>query len=147
MIFCTITLNLTLILQNMLTQDNLMKSYNIPLKRYSLGKPFDNHGYSLTRLYKNNNFVTVNVRFPYITSVNFTFRCVSTIDYFLCSFKDYSMIIKFQIEDLDDIYSDGLSVLKCDLQIQYEQIQNLTQYHQIRNIKNMHFHKKNSCLF
>ena len=48
---------------------------------------------------------------------NYTFRDQSVIDYSISSSEGFSLLTDFKIQELDDIYSDGHSLLQMNMHL------------------------------
>ena len=103
---------------NYLNQKPNMLKYNIPLKRKSMDKKKNNHGFRIIELCKNNNLVIGNGRLGRDKDIGrMTFRNVSVIDYLILSIPGYSMVNDFIISETNNIHSDGHALLECTLNI------------------------------
>ena len=74
----------------------------------------------LAEICKNKNLFIINGRIGQDKAkVEFTFRCQSVIDYFISSAKGISLLTDFKIQELDRIFSDGHSLIKSALGLDY----------------------------
>ena len=96
-----------------------MQQHNIKLERRSIDSKENNHRYKIIDLCKSNNLVIVNGRTDADIPVKITFQSVLVIDYFLASVKDYCLIYTFHVQELDSLFSDGHSILECEIKIYF----------------------------
>ena len=102
--------------------DNICTYYNYDVPRLSNDGHFNNYGHLLLNMCKTNDLLIVNGRIDNETRGNFTFRNISTIDYFLCSPYLFKHVSDFIVNLQNPILSDGhcalqlklaLNLLKC----------------------------------
>ena len=99
-------------------QEAFLQNNNIQVERVSKDKNTNNTGYKIIDICKNNNLYMLNGRYGQDAGKgNYTFRDQSVIDYSISSSEGFSLLTDFKIQELDDIYSDGHSLLQMNMHL------------------------------
>jgi hypothetical protein len=106
------------IIQSMNVTEILSK-YDLPVERFSKDKKQNRVGNVILDICKNNNMFIVNGRVDPDRSESgeFTFKQTSVIDYAIVTLPILRMCSYFHVEDVDDLFSDGHSVLSLTLDL------------------------------
>ena len=96
----------------------ILERLKIPLSRTSNDIKTNNIGYWLVNICKNNNLFIVNGRVGKNRDiVSKTFRDQSVLDHTLCTADCFYFLQQFEIIELDEIFSDGHSLLSWSFDI------------------------------
>lgn len=102
--------------QQYINQKVQMETLNIPLHRNARDNKRNNHGYRLVNICKNNNIIILNGRTCNDKQHGkLTFRNTSTLDYVISSIPLFNKINTFNITELDELFSDGHSLIEFSL--------------------------------
>ena len=106
-------------------QKCVLEKHNIQVNRSSKDSKKNGSGHRLISICKNNNLFILNGRYGHDRNIGeMTFRNTSVIDYTLVSSKTLGILSDFQIIEVDRLFSDGHSLLKVDIDIQYKKQDN-----------------------
>ena len=101
---------------NFFDKTNYLDRLNIPLQRASKDTKINNARYWMIDICKNNNLFIINGRFGKDKGIgSATFRYKSVIDYTICTAESFDFLHEFEVIELDQLFSDGHTLLSWSL--------------------------------